>query len=41
MDKRLLKETVTVAADKQLPRRQCEEIVRASPRRALEEVAAA
>jgi hypothetical protein len=41
VDKRLLKETAKIAADKQLPRAQCEEIVEASPRRALEAAAAA
>jgi hypothetical protein len=37
-DKRLLKESVKVAADKKLPREQCEEIVKKSPRGVLEAV---
>jgi hypothetical protein len=41
VDKLLLKETVKVAADKHLPKEQCEEIVRASPRRALKAVTTA
>jgi len=40
-DKRLLKESVKVAAEKQLPKRECEEIVKASPRRVLEAVTSA
>src|SRR5215207_4595313 len=38
VDKRLLKESVKVAAEKKLPREQCEELVKASPRRVLEAV---
>lgn len=40
-DKRLLKESVKVAAEKALPREHCEEIVKKSPRRVLEEVSVA
>lgn len=38
VDKLLLKESVKVAAEKDLPREECEEIVKASPRRVLEAV---
>jgi hypothetical protein len=37
-DKRLLKESVKVASEKDLPRAECEEIVKRSPRRVLEAV---
>jgi hypothetical protein len=40
-DKRLLKESVKVAAEKKVPREECEEIVKRSPRRVLEAVARA
>ena len=40
-DKRLLKESVKVAAAKDLPTEQCEEIVKRSPRQVLEAVAQA
>jgi hypothetical protein len=37
-DKKLLKESVKVAGEKDLPREHCEEIVKKSPRRVLEAV---
>lgn len=40
-DKRLLKESVKVASEKGLPREHCEEMVKKSPRRVLEEVSLA
>jgi hypothetical protein len=40
-DKRLLKESVTVAAEKRIPHEHCEEIVKKSARRVLEAVAQA